>query len=141
MPPGRSRPFAFPMHFPTAFGPSQAVSFALECNLRRFFSSGFVLKHPYIMQMRLLAGIRKKCHFETAIKVNAQVMCITKPSPVAAPFVSLPVSLFLSSLQTDLEHFRVGSCWVFIANIFVSPHQQTVFQSTKLTTGVVRQIY
>ena len=44
----RSRPYAFPMHFPTAFGSSQAVSFALECNLRGFFSSGFVLKHPYI---------------------------------------------------------------------------------------------
>ena len=46
--PARSRLYAFPMHFPTAFGPSQAVSFALECNSRGFFSSGFVLKHPYI---------------------------------------------------------------------------------------------
>ena len=26
--------------------------------------------------------------------------------------------------------FKVGSCWVFIANIFVSPHQQTVLQSS-----------
>ena len=47
----------------------------------------------------------KKCHFETAIKVNAQGVCITKPSPVAAPFVSsLPVSLFFSSLQADHEN-------------------------------------
>ena len=31
--------------------------------------------------------------------------------------------------------FRVGSCWVFIANIFVSPHQQTVLQSTTFRPG------
>ena len=59
------------------------------------------------MQMRLLAGIRKRCHFETAIKVNAQVVCITKSSPVAVPFVcsSLPCSfsLQLSSLHADHE--------------------------------------
>ena len=78
--------------------PLQAVSFALECNLGRFFSSGFVLNTSTFMQMRLLAGIRKRCHFETAIKVNAQVVCTTKPSAVAAPFVCscLPV---LSSAQ------------------------------------------
>ena len=60
------------------------------------------------MQMRLLAGIRKGCHFETAIKVNAQVVCITKPSPVAAPFVcsSRPCgfSLQLGSLHADHEN-------------------------------------
>ena len=28
--------------------PLQAVSFALECNLRGFFSSGYVLKYLYI---------------------------------------------------------------------------------------------
>ena len=60
------------------------------------------------MQMRLLAGIRKRCHFEKAVKVNAQVVCITKPLPVAAPFVcnSLPCSfsLQLSSLQADHEN-------------------------------------
>ena len=31
--------------------------------------------------------------------------------------------------------FPVGSCWVFIANIFVSPHQQTVLQSTTFRPG------
>ena len=55
----------------------------------------------------------KKCHFETAIKVNAQVVCITKPSPVAASFVrSLPVSLFFSSLQADHENvFSFSQPW------------------------------
>ena len=33
------------------------------------------------------------------------------------------------------SNFRVGSCWVFIANIFVSPHQQTVLQSTTFWPG------
>ena len=60
------------------------------------------------MQMHLLAGIRKRCHFETAIKVNAQVVCITKPSPVAAPCGSCAVgyqfSLQPSSLQADHEN-------------------------------------
>ena len=100
------------MHFTTAFGPSQAVLFALECDLRGFFSSGFVLKHPTFIQMRLLAGIRKRCHFETAIKVNAQVVCITKPSPVAAPFVcsGLPVSLFSSAVwRQTMKIFLVFS--------------------------------
>ena len=55
----------------------------------------------------------KKCHFEAPIKVNSQVVCITKPSPVAAPFVSsLPVSLFLSSLQADHENiFSFSQSW------------------------------
>ena len=67
---------------------------------------------PTFMQMRLLAGIRKKCHFEKAIKVNGQVVCITKPSPVAAPFVSPPVSLFPSSLQADHENiFSFSQSW------------------------------
>ena len=78
------------------------------------FSSGFVLKHPYIhANAFLLAGIRKRCHFETAIKVNAQAVCITKPSPVAAPFVcsSLPCSfpLQLSSLHADHEFENIFS--------------------------------
>ena len=78
-----------------------------------FFRLALFWNTPTFMQMRLLAGIRKKCHFETAIKVNAQVVCITKPSPVAAPFVSsLPVSLFLSSLQADHEHiFSFSQSW------------------------------
>ena len=64
------------------------------------FSFGFVLKHPYIRAMRLLAGIRKRCHFETAIKVNAQVVFSTKLSPVAAHCGSgAVVYQFLSSAQ------------------------------------------
>ena len=31
--------------------------------------------------------------------------------------------------------FRVGSCWVFIANTFFSPHQQSVLQSTTFRPG------
>ena len=65
-----------------------------------FFLLALFLNTPRFMQMRLLAGIRKRCHFETGIKVNTQVVCITKPSPVAAPFMSssLPVSLFSSAV-------------------------------------------
>ena len=33
--------------------------------------------------------------------------------------------------------FRVGSCWVFIANIFVSPHQQTFLQSTAFQNSLL----
>ena len=78
-----------------------------------FFLLALFWDTPTFMQMRFLAGSWKKCHFETAIKVNAQVVCITKPSPVAAPFVSsLPVSLFLSSLQADHEHiFSFSQSW------------------------------
>ena len=44
---------------------------------------------------------------------------------------------FLKATTTSKtkEDFRVGSCWVFIANIFVSPHQQTVLQSTTFRPG------
>ena len=31
---------------------------------------------------------------------------------------------------------RVGSCWVFITNPFISPHQQSVLQSTIVSTGL-----
>ena len=108
----RSRLYAFPMHFPTAFGPSQAVSFALECDLGGFFLLALFWNTPPFMQMRLFAGIRKRCHFETAIKVNAQVVCITKPSPVAVPFVcsSLPVSLF-SSKGRPWKDFQFSQSW------------------------------
>ena len=37
--------------------------------------------------------------------------------------------------------FRVGSCWVFIANTFFSPHQQSVLCLATLTAGVVRKKY
>ena len=36
-------------------------------------------------------------------------------------------SIFLKCFQAS---FRVGSCWVLIANTFISPHQQSVLQST-----------
>ena len=57
--------------------PLQAVSFAQECNLRGFFLLALFWNTPTFMQMRLLARIRKRCHFET--KVNAQVVCTLKP--------------------------------------------------------------
>ena len=41
-----------------------------------FFLLALFWNTPTFIQMRLLAGIRKMCHFETAIKVNAQVVCI-----------------------------------------------------------------
>ena len=69
--------------------------------------------------MRLLARIRKRCHFETATKVNAQVVCITKPSPVAAPFVcsSLPVSLFSAAVCIWRQTMKIFS-------VFHSPELQ-----------------
>ena len=65
------------------------------------FSSGFVLKHLYIHTNAFTCRNPKTdVSLSTAIKVNAQVVCITKPSPVAAPFVcsSLPVSIFSSAV-------------------------------------------
>ena len=81
--------------------PLQAVSFALECNFGRFFLLAlFWSTSPvYIHENAFTCRNLKRRHFETAIKVNAQVVCITKPSPVAAPFVcsSLPGFLFSSA--------------------------------------------
>ena len=63
-----ARPGHGSMHFLASFGPfascficSKAVSFALKCTFREFFSSGFVLEHLYILTklIRFLAGIRK----------------------------------------------------------------------------------
>ena len=65
-----------------------------------FFLLALFWTTPTFIQMRLIAGIRKRCHFETAIKMNAQVVCITKPSPVAAPCGSCAIVYqFLSSAQ------------------------------------------
>ena len=36
------------------------------------------------------------------------------------------LKLAATIMMATIPVFRVGSCWVFIANIFVSPHQQTV---------------
>ena len=44
----RSRLYAFPMHFPTAFGPFASCFLRSRVQLMWIFSSGFVLKHPYI---------------------------------------------------------------------------------------------
>ena len=35
-----------------------------------------------------------------------------------------------------IKRFRVGSCWVFIANTFFSPHQQSVFARHDVSTGL-----
>ena len=96
----RSRLYAFPVHSRLHSDPLQAVFFALECNLRGFFLLAMFWNTPTFMQMRLLAGIRKRCHFETAIKVNAQVVCITELSAVAAHCGRCAVVCqFLSSAQ------------------------------------------
>ena len=65
-----------------------------------FFLLALFWNTSTFIQMHLLARIRKRCNFETAVKVNAQVVCITTPPPKAAPFVcsSLPVSLFSSAV-------------------------------------------
>ena len=56
-----------------------------------------------------------------------------------------------ASRKTERPCFRVGSCWVFIANTFFSPHQQSVLLENgwgnpvetsclaTLTAGVVRK--
>ena len=60
----RSRLYALPMHFPTAFGSSQALSLAQERNLRGFFLLALFWNTSTFIQMRLLARIRKMCHFQ-----------------------------------------------------------------------------
>ena len=54
------------------------------------FSSGYVLQ-PFhsICTNAFPCREPKRCHLEAAMKVNAHIMCIPKPHPVAAPFVSL----------------------------------------------------
>ena len=42
---------------------------------------------------------------------------------------------FGPSRHTCSSRFRVGSCWVFIANTFFSPHQQSVLQGTTFRPG------
>ena len=98
------------MHFPTAFGPSQAVSFALECNLRGFFSSGFVLKHPYIHKHAFTCRNPKKVSLWDSYKSErASSVHRSLSRPVAAP---TSFSLQLSSLKADHENiFSFSQPW------------------------------
>ena len=84
-----------------------------------------------------------------------------RPTLLRTFFADPPTFPSCAKTKTEAFSFRVGSCWVFIANIFVSPHQQTVLQVfffccllengwgnpaetscfAKLSAGVVRQIY
>ena len=67
------------MHFPTAFGPSQAVSFALERNLRGFFSSGFVFETPlHSYKYVYLPESEKGVTFNSYKSERASIVCITK---------------------------------------------------------------
>ena len=93
----------------------QAVSFVHECNLCGFFGSGYVLKQLCIHAKAFTCRNLKWCHFETAAKMNAQVVCIANPSPAAAPSVcNNLIDQFLSSaqqLKLQVDHENIKSCW------------------------------
>ena len=82
--------------------PLQAVSFALEGNLGRFFLLALFWSTSTFMKMRLPAGIWKGVALKQLEKWTRK-WCASlpgMPSPVAAPFVCscLPVSLFSSAV-------------------------------------------
>ena len=83
-----------------------------------FFSSGFVLKHSFIHTNAFTCRNSKKVSLWNSYKSDSQVVCITKPSPVAAPFVcSLPVSLFSAAVCIWRQTMKMFS-------VFHSPELQ-----------------
>ena len=93
----------------------------------------------------LTAGTDKK--HSAALEVlpslseKAKRICLGM-NPTRVPFNSNLTTLkkykFYSGTKVERRNcfFRVGSCWVFIANIFVSPHQSDSFAKHDVSAGL-----
>ena len=100
------------MHFPVAFGPFACCFICSGVQLTWIFFFWLCFGTPlHSCKCVYSCWNSKRCHFETAIKVNVQVVWITKSSPVAAPFVCScqPISLLSSTVcRQTIEIFSVS---------------------------------
>ena len=99
-------------------------------------------------------NVSKKCSFSHLVLEKVRFLPSTKECSKGEIVLVLVPALSYQALASHTETrsthqdprvrdtrtlsmscFRVGSCWVFIANTFFSSHQQSVLQSTTFRPG------